>query len=274
MEPSVFHYLDYRQYLRDICAHKRESSNTFSLEALSRRTGCLTKSHISLIMAGKRQLTCQRAVSLGRALGLKDRALSYYEQLVQFNQAKDDVERTQHLTAMMGFIRRAPGGNLSLHSYSILENWHCLAIRELARFDSFNPEPSAISEKLRGLITPSEARRAFLKLIDTGHLIKRGDGSAWKPSNKTLRTSDEVNSLAIRKYHQSCLDLGKKILEIDPVDKREFGSVNLNIKPEDLVRLKDLIKNFREQILALSHSDATPGSVLTQVNIQMFHLSN
>lgn len=272
MEPSVFHYLDYRQFMRDVCAYKREVSPAFSLETLARRSGCLTKSHISLIMSGKRQLTCQKAASLGLALGLKDRELSFYQRLVQFNQSKDDVERSQHISSMLTYLNRLPGDNLALKSYGILEDWHCLAIRELSRCDSFDSSPSAISTKLRGLMTSSEARKAFNKLIDTGILVKHSDGKV-RTSSETLRSSDEINSLAIRKYHRSCLDLAKKILDRDPVEVREFGSVNISLKPENRVRLKDLIKNFREQVLALGETDVGTETVLTQINFQMFHLS-
>jgi uncharacterized protein (TIGR02147 family) len=273
MEPSIYKYLDYRQFLRDTFSYKRKVSAAFSLEMLGRRTGCLTKSHISLIISGKRGLTTHRAVALGRALGLGDKELSYYQHLVQFNQAKDDSEREQHLAAMMVQMGRKHGSNLSLDSYRALEDWHCLAIRELARTPNFDPNPVAISARLKGLLTLTEARRALKILIETGLLIPNANGKL-EPATDTARSSDEVNSLAIRRYHKSCLELGKRIIEQEPVEDREFGSINLLINKADRPKLKELIKNFREQILSIAANDNLDEAQVTQVNIQMFHLSD
>ena len=273
MEPSIYKYMDYRHFLRDLLAHKRSGSTAFSLEMLGRRTGCLTKSHISLILSGRRGLTFRRAAALGQALGLGDKELSYYQQLVQFNQAKDDTEREQHLSAMMSHMGRRIGSNLSMDSYRTLENWHCLALRELARLPNFDPNPAAISARFKNLMTQADARRAIKLLIDTRMLIENESGQLV-PAVDTARSTDEVSSLAIRKYHKSCLDLGKKVVEQEPVEAREFGSINFLVKKEDQQKLKEMIKDFREQILSLAAKDDLTSAKVTQVNIQMFHLSD
>jgi uncharacterized protein (TIGR02147 family) len=272
LTPSVFQYLDYRAYLRDVIDARRSASSAFSLEALGRRTGCLTKSHLSLILAGKRSLTPQRATALGRALGLDDGELRYYERLVQFNQAKDDAGREQHLAALLADVRRRTGPNLPLESYRVLESWHGLVVRELARRPGFDPAPAAIAARLKGFLTAAEARRAVRTLVETGLLAEAADG-ALVPTDETIRTADEISSLAVRQYHRSCLDLAKRVLESEPVASREFGSVNLLVRPEDKPRLKDLIKTFREQVLALAAPEGASAARVTQVNVQMFDLT-
>ena len=272
MEPSVFQYVDFRLFLRDALMHRRHISPKYSLETLARRTGCLTKSHLSLILAGKRGLTNQRAQALGKALSLSDGALKYYLNLVQFNQAKDNTQREHHLSAMMTSIQRNSSANIPLESYKVIENWHCLAVRELARMPNFDPTPSSVSARLKGLMSVSEARRAIKALTDTGLLTE--ENGSLRPSEETLRTTDEINSLAIRKYHASCLDLAKKILDVDAVEDREFGSINLILRPSEKPKLKELIKNFREQVLTLAADEGASDARVTQINIQMFDLSN
>jgi len=273
MQPSIYKYLDYRQFLRDILAHKKSASPAFSLEMLGRKTGCITKSHLSLILSGKRTLTTRRAAALGKALGLSDREIVFYHKLIQFNQAKDDFEKEQYLGEMMSQLGRTLGANLSIKHYQVLEEWHGMAIRELARLPSFDPNPQAISARLKGLLTPQAAKKSLSNLVEAG-LLKINENGDYKPSDETLRTTDEVNNLAVRKYHKSCLELGKKIIETEPIADREFGSINFLMKPEDQSKLKELLKSFREQILALSTSENDNRAKLTQVNIQMFHLSN
>jgi uncharacterized protein (TIGR02147 family) len=272
MQPSIFKYLDYRQYLKDFLAHKRETSPTFSLEQLGRRTGCLTKSHISLIVSGKRTLTTKRATALGLALGMSSKEIAYYHKLIQFNQSKDPTEKELFLSEMMSQLGRSMGENISMKTYQILEEWHGLAIMELARLPKFDPNPHMISARMKGLLTPQEAKRAIKLLFEVG-ILKVLDDGGITVSNQTIRTSDEVNSIAIRRYHKSCLDLGKKMVEIEPVSDREFGSINVLIKPDDITKLKDIIKTFREQVLALAPNEPVENAHVTQVNVQMFKVS-
>jgi uncharacterized protein (TIGR02147 family) len=272
MQPSIYEYTDYRQYLKDLITHKRLTSPTFSLEQLGRKTGCLTKSHISLIVSGKRALTNKRATALGKALGIGEREMAYYHKLVQFNQAKDTSEKESHLQEMMLQLGRSLKANMSITAYHILESWHGLVIRELARVPGFSSNPKLISEKLKGLLNASEAKKALTSLIDSG-LLRLEDNGNLQPTSESLRTTDEVSSVGIRKYHQSCLKLGAKILETETLENREFGSVNFLLDPENVPKVKELIKNLRENILALSSSTPSATTRVAQVNIQMFQLS-
>jgi hypothetical protein len=46
------------------------------------------------------------------------------------------------------------------------------------------------------------------------------------------------------------------------------------IKPDDVPKLKELIKTFREQVLSLSPTEPVKDAKVTQVNIQMFQVSH
>ena len=273
MQPSVYKYLDYRQYLRDVITHKRQTSPTFSLEQLGRKTGCLTKSHISLIVAGKRTLTSSRAAALGKALGVSDREMPYYQKLIQFNQAKDGTEKETFLNELMSHRGRSLEANMNIQAYQVLEQWHGLAIRELARTPNFDPTPHAISARFGGLISPVQAKRALKLLIDANLLTVADDGTICA-SSEALRSTDEVNSIAIRRYHKSCLDLGKRIIETEPITEREFGSVNLVLRQCDIPKVKELIKNLRENVLALAQENPSTDTTVAQINVQMFQLSH
>ena len=204
---------------------------------------------------------------------MNSKEIAYYHKLIQFNQAKDPTEKEHFLSEMMSQLGRSMGENMSVKSYQVLEEWHGLAIKELARLPGFDPNPHMISARLKGLLSPHEAKRATKLLLDAG-MLKVLDDGAVVGSDHTFRSSDEINSIAIRRYHKSCLDLAKKVIETEPVQDREFGSVNVLIKPDDVPKLKELIKTFREQVLSLSPTESVKDAKVTQVNIQMFQVSH
>jgi response regulator of citrate/malate metabolism len=63
------------------------------------------------------------------------------------------------------------------------------------------------------------------------------------------------------------------MVETEAVAEREFGSVHILIKPDDIPKLKDIIKTFREQVLALAPNEPVENANVTQVNVQMFKVS-
>lgn len=270
MPLSPYEFLDYRVYLRAVIAAKRAASPAFSLEMLGRKTGCLTKSHLSLILSGKRNLTRARADALGKALGLTETELCYFRPLVAFTDAKASADRETYLSILVAESQRRKGATLPLMAYRVLESWHGLVIRELARLPGFDAD--AVPQRLKGRLSASEARRAVTALVETG-LLAPAPGGGLVASDETLRTSDEISSLAIRRYHRSVLALAADVLDTDPVSDREFGSITLLLRPSDKPKLKELIKTFREQALALAAPADDPDARVSQLNLQMYDVS-
>ncbi|RYZ91232.1 MAG: TIGR02147 family protein [Proteobacteria bacterium] len=274
MSPPIYQYLDFRKYLRDAIEMRKASSPHYSMEVLSRQAGVMTKPHLSLILAGKRSLSEEKANAIGSALQLSAQELYYYQHLVKFNQAKSDRVRESYLKVILTETKRRSGDNLPTNSYRVLESWHFFVIRELARMPRFDPDPHAIAKRLRDLLTPSEANTAVNLLLDTRLLMVDSAGNLVA-SDEALRTTDEINSLAIRSFHRSCLELGKRILELDPIEEREFASMNILLKTRDKAKLKNMIKAFREEVLFLSADGETGHDAqVAQVNIQMFNIGN
>src|SRR5262249_30597860 len=148
---------------------------------------------------------------------------------------------------LMAIGRRQPAqANIPFDSFTLLANWHALVIRELARLPNFIPDAQGIAGRLKGLLSVQDVKRALKILIDTNLLTADESGRLF-PSDETLRTSDEINSFAIRKYHASCLELGKEILQTVSVEEREFASMNIVLDDEGKSKLKDLIKEMRER---------------------------
>jgi uncharacterized protein (TIGR02147 family) len=76
--------------------------------------------------------------------------------------------------------------------------------------------------------------------------------------------------MAIRKNHQSIIDLAKKAIDEQPVDKRYISSSSFVIKKEKIPDAVELIKEFRANMSRLL--DESKGDALYQLNVQFFSM--
>lgn len=272
MSPSIFNYSDYRAFLSDWLACKGQSADRhkFTLGAISKRAGQISKAHLCLILARKRQLSAKKTFQLGVALGLKKDELQYFEHLVQFNSARSLREKEHFLQKMAGFRLKSGSEKMSSQHYLGLYSWHCLVIRELSKHPEFIPDPALISKRLKGHLSTGEAKQALAVLVESG-LVERGADGKIKANDVSLHSSDEIHSVAIQTYHRSCLILAKKVLESDSIEDREFGSVNLIVSTRQMKWLKEKIKALRCELAELE-SDADAREVC-QINFQILKLT-
>lgn len=267
---SVFDYVDYRTYLKDYFFSNKKNKAQ-SLEAICRRASELTKSHLSLIIHGKRNLTATKRLKLLDALGLTGVDRDYLDRLIQANQAKSLEEKAIHLNSL-SHMRPLSQTALPFKAYSLLEKWHGLAIRELARLPAFDSNPKIISRLLRNRLSLMEASRSVDILTHLG-LLRRTNGSELKPTDETLVTHDEISSPAIRRYHLSCMELARRSLDEDAVEEREFASVNVVVSAQTHQLIKKKIKAFRDEIATLAANHIDEKDHLYQLNLQFFRLS-
>ena len=222
-------------------------------------------------MRGKRNISGRKSKILGKALGLQGGRLFYFMALVRFNQCGTAQEKEQLFAQLVSARPRGLPPNFNIEHYLILESWHCLAILELTKHSRFSETPAEISRLLKGRLRPGEAKAALALLLRMGMLV-RGAKGKLQTAQRILKTSDEVNAVAVRKYHKSCLRLGLAVLESDQTAVREFSSLNVALTEEQFAEVKLKMKKFREEIAAMQ-PELSAKSKICQLNVQLLSLS-
>jgi uncharacterized protein (TIGR02147 family) len=262
--------LDYRAWLKEIIRKKPKQGARLTLDKLASNSGCFTKSHLSLILAGKRNLNEEKAAHLGKAAGLRGEALAYFERLVRFNQAKNSAAKERYLSELAWSKNQKAISDSTLNDARALANWHSLVVLEFVRANPSIISPILISHHLRRLLTAADVKRALALLESLGAISI--EGSQIIAKDLVWRSSDEVVSLSVRNYHRSCLQLSERVLDIVPIDDREFSSVNVALSNEGIKKVKTRIKALREEILHLAAEESGANRVC-QLNVQFFSLN-
>lgn len=268
--PNVFAYLDARAFLRDTYTYRKAHQRGFSFRAFSRRAGLKSPNYLKLVMEGDRNLTPTTAHAFAKALGLEGQRHAYFLDLVAFTQARSTDERAALYERLIRFREHRAIHRIDIAYGLYHAHWYIPAIRELSFRPDCPDDAAWIASRLLPSITPREAEDALDLLCELG-LVAREDGRL-KPTEPLVTTGAEVKSLHIRNFHRTMIRRGLAALEDLPAAERDISSVTLCLGDDGIPRLKDLLAQFRRQLLQLSDAEASPTRVV-QLNLQLFPLS-
>lgn len=151
--------------------------------------------------------------------------------------------------------------------FKIIAEWEFYAVFELVDVKGFLPDPEWIAKRLG--ITSTRATSVLNALVEAG-LLERSKGR-YRKTSKQLTTSQDVQSLALRKSHKESLEMAAVKLESIPLEYRFFSSSTIPVDKNKLAEAKDLIREFRKRLTALLSKDR-PTEVY-QFCIQLFPLT-
>jgi uncharacterized protein (TIGR02147 family) len=269
--PSIFEYLDYRAFLRDMFAYRKQMKRQFSHRFFARESGFASPNFLKLVMDGQRNLTVESIGKIAKGFRLNKGEREFLENLVFMNQAATHDQRNHYYQKMMrlkGFTDIQP---LEKASYEYFSNWYCPVIREVVLFGDRFHTPDTIAALLDPPITPKEAEKSLDLLMDLG-LIRRDAHGRWEQKDRAVTTGPEVRSLVVANFHREMLRLAEESIERHPSEHRDITSVTLSVNRDKMAEIKEKTAAFRKDLLEMACADDDADQVI-QVNIQAFPLT-
>lgn len=269
--PNIFEYSDYRVFLGDIYTFLKSRFRQFSFRYFSQRAGFASPNFLKLVIEGKRNLSDDSIPRFTSALKLSGSESEFFTHLVHFNQAKTPSQRTESAQLMLrtkGFLKVHP---LQQAEFAYYANWYYIPIRELVGFPDFQEDSQWIANRLRPKVSFEQAQQALHDLEALG-LLKRNAAGRLSQTQRTVTTSNEVSSSAVARYHKDMMNLAMDSIDHVPRTQREISAACVPISKVTAAKIKAMIQDFRQQILALANEDNSP-EVIYQINMQLFPMS-
>ena len=227
--------LNYRTILLDEFAARREKNTSYSLRAFARdlevSTTCLSD-----VLSGKRHLSKKNALKVSDKLHLPPSQTNFLLNQLGFRSSKEH--------------EKAEFEVLDEDTFSLVSHWYYFAIISLCKI-GIKDDPKIIGKRLG--ISEFEARGAVGRLKRLKLVATRA--GMLKHTTKTLSTSRDIPSSAIRKYHKQNLEIASQKLEDTAISQRDFSSITF---PADLSKLdeaKELILEFKRRVARLMETD-------------------
>lgn len=268
--PNLFHYTDYRVFLKDYYSHQKIVNHKYSHRFFALKAGIRSSGFFSDVLSGRRNLTTVLIMKFGAALKLKPKDMDYFENLVRFNQAKNLAEKSRFYEKMLAF-QNVKAEVLSKHQHEFYSKWYYSAIRELINFIRFKDDFKGLARKLNPSVTPSNAKKA-VKILEKLNLIKKGPDGVYRQTSAIITTGKEFRSVNVANFQQATMDLAKEAIDRHPRETRDISTLTVTLSGDGFNTVKNEIDGMRKKILSIARAESKPDRVY-QINFQVFPLS-
>ncbi len=276
LEPSVYDFTDYRDYLKSFFERKKLTNPNYSASMFARKAGLGTNSrgYLKLVVENKRNLSAQTIRSFSEALALSAHESLYFENLVLFNQSERGQDKKYYFDRLVASNRGNKPEQLELIKSGVLyhTHWYYFAVREMVALTTFKEEPSWIATQLRGKVKKEEVVQAIKDLLNLG-LLKRDEKGVLKQSEPLVRVSGGFYNIFMQNFHLEMLERSKEAIQDDDYDARHASGVTLSCSVEHLPEIKRAISQFRDQITERFGIEDLPPDAVLQLSIQLFQLT-
>ncbi|HON10719.1 MAG: TIGR02147 family protein [Fibrobacter sp.] len=268
MQPLEF-YTDYRKFLADYYNFKRSTSKVFSYRSFCIKSGLKSPSIYREVVNGKRNLTPATTAAFIKGLGLSERDGRFFENLVLFNQAKNEETQKKYLAILRGLHYRKPQKLLPVHYYEYYEKWYNPVVRELAVVLDWKEDYSILAKSVNPQIKISEARESINLLLRLG-LLRRDSKGKYTQTDADITTGPEVSSIAVRGMNREYARLGMEAIDRFPPSERDISSVIMAVPHSKLPDLKREIADFRKRIIGLIDSESEKADRFYSLVVELF----
>lgn len=268
---EIFGYTDYRSYLKDYYLFKKGRTHGFSYRMFSKQAGFKSPNFLKLVIDGKRNLTSESGLLVSKAIGFDEKRSLYFKKLIDLEKCTDDSKKAELLVNLKKMIP-SDFQKLDLDLLDYLDSWLKPVLREMVEAGDFKADPYWLSRKLTGRINLKDLVSTVDYLVEKGFVISK-DREHFQVKEKMILSSDEIKSLAIRRFHRIILNQAQEMLEDLPMEQREYGALTFSLSEDCFEELKDKLKGFRHEIhewAVKSQTDKEAKKRIVQLNFQMY----
>ena len=264
LAPRIIDYENYHDFVRDFFHFKKAQSKTFSYRRFAALAGIKSSNFLQLVMKNQRRLSPEMAGQVAKAMKLLKPEADYFVALVHLEQSANAEQTMQYDKQKKIAIRKIITKVVPSEKSKYLSVWYFPLIRELAFLADFTCEPSWISKKLKGLVTPTQAQEAIEVL---SHL------KLWKLNAKNKVIVEDVfmdtglesttyQDISITQIHKENLLAWTKIIDTIPKEDRELGMLNIPIHHGKIPEFKKRIQHFQDEIIGWLQDEKDPTQIV------------
>ncbi len=265
---SIFEYVDYRFFLTDYVDREKNATRGFTFRSFAQKAG-LSASLLKDILSKRQNLTLAAMHKYAAAMKLGTKEIAYFEALVGFNNATTNSEKNRHFGEMVRLRGRSAVKFLDSQQYEYFSEWYHAVVRELVTHAGMGCDPVAIARRIVPAVTVAKVRKSIQLLKDLGLIFESADGT-WQASDKVVSSEYEIRSVALKNYHIGMLERAADSLESSPSEEREFQGLTLSASRETFDRMKERIRSFTDELLAMAAAEKKEAEEVYQINLQMF----
>ncbi len=269
-KPDVFQYVDYRAFLKDWFAFLKKEKKLLATHVAAQAQ--LSGGFLSMMLAGKRELSLDSALKLLPCLQLTKTERNYLENLVRLSQLDTGVSRVAAVRKMQSYTSFRKSHEKDAVFFQYVSNWYYAAIREMASLPGFSEDPEAIRARLRAKATLAEIKDA-LQFLEKHGFLKRNEEGKLSAAQETLHARGLLYWTALTQFHKDMFEQATQSIEDASAEERDIQGYTLTMSPERFQKAREILNKALDELEKLSNETEANVDSVYQVEIALFPLT-
>jgi uncharacterized protein (TIGR02147 family) len=269
--PSVYAFLDAREFLRRAYEARRAEDRTFSQRRIAQVLKARSSSFFRDVLSGKATLTPARVLGFARLFRLGKAETDYFEKLVAYTGAEGAAEKRHAFEKLKGAQTTGGATLLEASHAEYFSKWHYAAVRELLAVYDFRGDFAALGSLLNPAIDEAAARDA-VALLHRLKLIRKTPHGGYEPTDKVIVSGPQNGPAQMRPVLLGHLDLARRALDALPPPMRPFSYLTLSVSEKSFALIHKRLRALRDELFEIVTQDDEVDR-LYQLNFQLFPVS-
>ena len=249
--------VSYRDIIRRTLADRIALNSLYSLRALARDLG-LAASRLSEILNGKQGLSLRTAEAIAQKLRLSDEETRFFLNSVESLHSRTPERRQEAFLRMSQEQPPIRFQEISEDYFRAIADPMHVAFIYLTELANFESDDEWIAKKLATTVdivadVKSRLIRVGLVSIDESGNIQAVDGY--------YSVLGGPPSKAVRQFHKSVGERAILALESQPVSARDFSASIVPASSQDIEKIRELTKEYRQNVIRILNSSTEKDSV-------------
>lgn len=255
----IYNFENTKDFLQSEFDERLRKNPRYSLRAYSAFLG-LNAAELSQVFKQTRHLSYPSAQKVIKAYGFNNDEARYFLWLLQ-------KEKGKHFGLNLEILNKKEKPQIKEAEFAEISTWYHFAILNLIDTQDFIWSSQYVASRLG--LSLSEAGLAMRDLQKYGFVQVTNKKAQSK--KKSVQISSQIPSSAIRTYHKQMLKKANEALDSVPLEQREFQSIGIALREEELKSLKTDIDEFTDKLMAKYHN--RKASSVYQIQICLFPLT-
>ncbi len=270
--PDIYHYTDYRKFLRDYFEESKKKCPAFSHQYFARKADIKSSGFMLHVIKGQRNLTSPVLHKVAHAVGMDAFQTEFFEVLVSFNQAKEQRDKDYYLEKLMEKRRTVKTVRLVDKQYAFYKEWYHSAVREIIPVAGKNATPTGIAKLLVPEISPAQVK-ASLKLLQELGLVRKTAAGWYEITHQYIEGDDPIHRTAIVGFQRQMLDLARESWDACEDGESSAHTLTLAMSEKLARELQKDIETFKKRLIEKVIAEKQPPERLYEVTMNYFPLS-
>jgi uncharacterized protein (TIGR02147 family) len=268
---NLFEYLDFRTFLIDLINEKKKENPYFSERMIASRLDC-NPGFFNRVLKAKRNLSSHYVLKLGAVLKFNAKQKRYFELLVNYNQAKKQIEK-DHYFHQLDIFRSSKVKQTVAAQYELYSQWYYVVLRELI---DLIPCKDSSDESCRTLAkyfeprVPIEQLRQALATIESLGLLERKKNGAFRVRERFITSGTDIPQVITNRVLMQFMDLARMSVDKFPKGERSLSTLTMSVSEKGYGKIREKIDQFRGEILSMVNEEDEDIDRVYHLNLHFF----